>query len=108
VNIPGYAFIGREPFSYVQRVEQRWEFLDNFSITKGTHNIKFGVDYNLIPLTANFTVNFGGVYNFGQVAVSSSAPPLNQIQAYGAALPQYFVQVVGNPHLACSRKTTIA
>jgi hypothetical protein len=100
VNIPGFAFIGREPFSYVQRVEQRWEFLDNFSITKGTHNIKFGVDYNLIPLTANFTVNFGGVYNFGQVAVSQSAPPISPVQAYGASLPQYLVQGVGNPHLA--------
>jgi hypothetical protein len=100
VNIPGFAFIGREPFSYVQRVEQRWEFLDNFSITKGTHNIKFGVDYNLIPLTANFTVNFGGLYNIGQVAVSQSAPPLNPVQAYGASLTQYIVQGVGNPHLA--------
>jgi hypothetical protein len=105
VNIPGYAFIGREPFSYVQRVEQRWEFLDNFSVIKGTHTIKFGVDYNLIPLTANFTVNFGGVYNFGQVSVSSSAPPLNPVQAYGAALPQYLVQGVGNPHLAFNNNT---
>ncbi len=105
VNIPGYGFIGREPFSYVQREEQRWEFLDNFSITKGTHNIKFGVDYNLIPLTADFTVNFGGVYNFGQVAVSSSAPPINPVQAYGAALPQYLVQGVGNPHLAFNNNT---
>ncbi|HEY4933184.1 MAG TPA: TonB-dependent receptor [Terriglobales bacterium] len=104
-NIPGYGFIGREPFSYVQRVEKRWEFLDNFSITKGNHNIKFGVDYNLIPLTADFTVNFGGLYDFGQVSVSSSAPPLNPIQAYGAALPQYLVQGVGNPHLAFNNNT---
>ena len=70
VNMPGVAFFGREPFSYVQRVEQRWELLDNFSITKGTHNIKFGVDYNLIPLTADFTVNFGGIYDFGAVISS--------------------------------------
>ena len=105
VNIPGYAFIGREPFSYVNRVEQRYQFLDSFSITKGTHNIKFGVDYNLIPLTADFTVNFGGLYDFGQVAVSSSAPPLNPIQAYGAALPQYLVQGVGNPHLSFNNNT---
>ena len=105
VNIPGFAFLGREPFSFVQRVEQRWEFLDNFSITKGTHNIKFGVDYNLIPLTADFTVNFGGVYNFGQVSVSQSAPPITPIQAYGASLPQYLVQGVGNPHLAFNNNT---
>jgi len=100
VNIPGYGFFGREPFSYVDRLEQRWEFLDNFSITKGTHNIKFGVDYNFLPLSADFTVNFGGIYDFGQVSVSSIAPPLNPIQAYGAGLPQFLVQGVGNPHLA--------
>jgi len=100
VNITGYAFFGREPFSYVNRTEQRYQFIDNFSITKGSHNVKVGVDYNLIPLSADFTVDFGGFYNFGQVAVSSSAPPLSPIQAYGAGIPQYLVQGVGNPHLA--------
>ena len=105
VNIPGYSFTGREPFSYVQRTEQRWEFLDYFSWTKGKHNMKFGIDYNLIPLNADFTVNFGGIYDFGQVSVSSSAPPLNPIQAYGAGLPQYLVQGVGNPHLSFNNNT---
>ena len=104
VNMPGVAFFGREPFSYVQRVEQRWELLDNFSITKGTHNIKFGVDYNLIPLTADFTVNFGGIYNFGAVGLSGT-PGLTPVQAYGAGIPQYLVQGVGNPHLAFDNNT---
>jgi Carboxypeptidase regulatory-like domain/TonB dependent receptor-like, beta-barrel len=100
INMPGYAFFGREPLSYVNRTEKRYQFIDNFSITKGNHNIKFGVDYNLIPLSADFTIDFGGSYNFGQVAVSSSAPPLNPVQAYGAGIPQNLVQGVGNPHLA--------
>ena len=66
VNIPGFAFFGREPFSFVNRTEERYQFTDNFSWSKGTHNIKFGVDSNFIPLQADFTVNFGGIYNFGQ------------------------------------------
>src|SRR5713226_482487 len=66
VNIPGFAFFGREPFSFVQRTEQRYQLTDNFSWVKGTHTIKFGVDSNFIPIEANFTVNFGGIYNFGQ------------------------------------------
>src|SRR5206468_461403 len=65
VNIPGFAFFGREPFSFVNRTEQRYQATDNFSISKGTHNIKFGVDGNYLPLSADFTVNFGGIYNFG-------------------------------------------
>jgi outer membrane receptor protein involved in Fe transport len=104
VNMPGFAFFGREPFSFVQRVEQRWQFVDNFSITKGTHNIKFGVDYNLLPLTADFTVNFGGIYAFGGVSIAGT-PGLTAVQAYGAGIPQYLVQGVGNPHLAFNNNT---
>jgi outer membrane receptor protein involved in Fe transport len=102
VNIPGFAFIGREPFSYVQRVEKRWETADNFSITRGTHNFKFGVDNNYLPLIANFTVNFGGIYDFGSISLGSGVPALNPVQAYGVGIPQYLVQGVGNPHDAFS------
>ncbi len=42
VNIPGFAFFGREPFSYVNRVEQRHQLTDNFSSVKGRHNIRQG------------------------------------------------------------------
>ena len=35
VNIPGYAYFGREPYSYIQRTEQRYQFTDNFSWTSG-------------------------------------------------------------------------
>ncbi|HEX8816733.1 MAG TPA: carboxypeptidase regulatory-like domain-containing protein, partial [Terriglobales bacterium] len=37
VNIPGFAYFGREPYSYIQRVEQRYQFTDNFSWTLGRH-----------------------------------------------------------------------
>jgi hypothetical protein len=39
VNIPGYAYFGREPYSYIQRVEQRYQFTDNFSWTIG-HQVR--------------------------------------------------------------------
>src|SRR3989442_267313 len=64
VNIPGFAFFRREPFSFVNRTEQRYQATHNFFISKGTHSIKFGVDGNFLPLSADFTVNFGGIYNF--------------------------------------------
>jgi hypothetical protein len=67
VNIPGIAYFGREPYSYIRRVEKRYQFMDNFAWTKGRHDTKFGGDFNYLPLTATFTVNYGGVYDFGAV-----------------------------------------
>jgi hypothetical protein len=104
VNIPGVAFFGREPFSFVNRVEQRHQISDNFSVIKGHHSFKFGADVNHLPITADFTVNFGGIYNFGEVSGSSLSPAFaafpnfSAVQSYGLGIPQVFIQGIGNPH----------
>jgi hypothetical protein len=107
INITGLAYFGREPYSYVQRVEQRYQFTDNFSWSIGRHNTKFGVDFNYIPLTATFTVNYGGVYDFGGFSSANLGfvsgipndpfPGLSPVQAYGAGLPGDFIQGLGSP-----------
>jgi hypothetical protein len=105
VNIPGFAYFGREPYSYIQRVEQRYQFTDNFSWSIGRHDTKFGVDVNYLPITATFTVNYGGVYDFGPLSGASlgfsvpglTFPSLSPVQAYGAGLPQDFIQGFGSP-----------
>ncbi|HEY6339642.1 MAG TPA: TonB-dependent receptor [Candidatus Sulfotelmatobacter sp.] len=101
VNIPGYAYFGREPYSSIQRTEQRYQFTDNFSWTMGRHDTKFGFDLNYIRLNAIFTVNYGGVYDFGPLTASdidapSSFPGLSPVQAYGAGIPGTFVQGIGS------------
>jgi Carboxypeptidase regulatory-like domain/TonB dependent receptor len=104
INIPGFAFFGREPFSFVDRVEQRHQISDNFSLIKGRHSFKFGGDVNHLPVTADFTVNFGGIYNFGELSGSqlspafASFPNFSAVQAYGLGIPQVFIQGIGNPH----------
>ncbi|HTS34983.1 MAG TPA: TonB-dependent receptor [Candidatus Solibacter sp.] len=109
VNIPGFAYFGREPYSYIQRVEHRYQFTDNFSWSRGRNNMKFGADINYIPITATFTVNYGGVYNFGQFSSSNlgfvnpdpvnlpNFPDLSPVQSYGAGLPGDFIQGLGSP-----------
>ncbi len=104
VNIIGYAYIGREPYSFIQRVESRYQFTDNFSWTMGRHNTKFGVDFNYLPLQATFTVNYGGVYNFSPESLAAGLPAANSVQAYGAGIPSYIVQGVGNPKDSFSNK----
>jgi len=60
---------------------------------------QFGVDFNYIPTTATFTVNYGGVYDISAVAAFPAPfPLLNPVQAYGAGLPGDFIQGIGNPH----------
>jgi hypothetical protein len=115
VNIPGFAYFGREPYSYIQRTEKRYQFTDNFSWSIGRHDTKFGGDFNYIPTKAIFTVNYGGVYDFGSFSSSAlgfacspttvpacpstlpSFPNLSPVQAYGAGLPGDFIQGVGSP-----------
>jgi outer membrane receptor protein involved in Fe transport len=101
VNIPGIGFTGREPYSYIQRTEQRYQFADNFSWTIGRHDTKFGVDFNYIPVDATFTVNYGGVYTFGGLAAAQlgfpGLPDLSPVQAYGLGIPNTLVQGIGNP-----------
>jgi Carboxypeptidase regulatory-like domain/TonB dependent receptor len=115
VNIPGFAFIGREPYSFVRRTEQRYQFTDNFSWANGRHIVKFGADVNHLPLTADFTVNFGGIYNFGEISPAafglpttfggSQVPTFSPVQAYGLGVPQAFIQGIGNPHYSFSNTT---
>ncbi len=104
VNIVGFAFTGREPFSFVDRVEQRYQFVDNFSWVKGNHSFKFGADFQHIPLEAAFTVNFGNVFNFGALSATAitplfaGLPGFSSVQAYGLGIPSTMVQGIGNPN----------
>ena len=113
INITGIAYFGREPYSYIQRTEQRYQLTDNFSWAVGRHDTKFGVDFNYLPLDATFTVNYGGVYDFGtfqpQLGLTDlpipdppaelipKFPDLSPVQSYGAGLPGSFVQGLGSP-----------
>ena len=122
INITGIAYFGREPYSYIQRTEQRYQLTDNFSWAVGRHDTKFGFDFNYLPIDATFTVNYGGVYDFGTFAASSLGftdlpdptdptgqktikfPDLSPVQSYGAGLPGSYVQGLGSPHDSFSNK----
>jgi Carboxypeptidase regulatory-like domain len=117
VNIPGFAYFGREPFSPVNRIERRWEFTDSVSLIRGNHTFKMGGDYNLIQVRSSkpqiFELNFGGIANFGGQAVSVVSnnaipdsvtigpgqsiflPGTNGAQTYGLGLPTTYIQGIG-------------
>jgi hypothetical protein len=125
VNIPGYAYFGREPYSPVDRIERRFEFTDNVTLVRGKHTFKMGGDFNLIQLRSKkqqiFQLDFGGVVNFGGIATSTvtadaihdcygasgaghdgtcapgeiSLPGTTPAQAYGLGIPQSYIQGIG-------------
>ncbi|HUJ32788.1 MAG TPA: TonB-dependent receptor [Candidatus Acidoferrum sp.] len=115
VNITGYAFFGREPFSTEDRNEKRYEWTDNLTWTKGGHTFKFGGDVNLLQLRSSkseiFTLNYGGVYSFGSVdagalsSAFSAAPGFSAVQAYGLGIPTSFIQGIGTSDRPFDNKT---
>ena len=102
VNIPGFAYFGKTPFSVVDRIENQTQLQDNFTWTRGHHTIKFGVDLRYIPI--NFKqgqLYAGGDYTFAALNATDISPQLaglpgfSPIQAYGLGIPQSFVQGIG-------------
>lgn len=102
VNIPGFAYFGKTPFSVVDRIEDQSQLQDNFTYTRGRHTFKTGVDLRYIPI--NFKqgqLYGGGDYTFAALAATDVSPQLaglpgfSPIQAYGLGIPQSFVQGIG-------------
>ncbi len=114
VNIPGFAYFGREPYSTVDRIERRFEFTDHVSLIRGNHTFKMGGDYNLIQLRSGkaqiFELDYGGDVNFGGLAVSNFGLPdsvtlpggstvqlfgTTGLQSYGLGIPSTYIQGIG-------------
>jgi len=118
VNIPGYAYFGREPYSTVDRIERRFEWTDNVTLVRGNHTFKFGGDYNLLQLRSSkpqiFELDFGGDVNFGGFSASTfdfpncvggtgptcaggiALPGTTGLQSYGLGIPTSYIQGIGN------------
>src|SRR6266853_572096 len=106
VNIPGFAYFGREPYSTVDRIERRFEFTDNLTVVRGKHTFKIGGDFNLIQLRSAkaqiFELDFGGDVNFGGFSSSTfgfpddvpgvtALPGTTGLQSYGLGIPQSYI-----------------
>jgi outer membrane receptor protein involved in Fe transport len=102
VNIPGFAYFGKTPFSVVDRIEDQNQLQDNFTYTRGEHTFKAGVDLRYIPINLKQGQLYGGGdYSFAGLDATDVSPALaglpgfSPIQAYGLGVPQSFVQGIG-------------
>src|SRR5580704_12422623 len=102
VNIPGFAYFGKTPFSVVDRVEDQNQLQDNFTYTRGGHTFKTGIDLRYIPINLKQGQLYGGGdYSFAGLNATDVSPELaglpgfSPIQAYGLGIPQSYVQGIG-------------
>jgi len=102
VNIPGFAYFGKTPFSVVDRIENQYQLMDNFTYSRGNHTFKAGVDLRYIPINLKQGQLYGGGnYTFGALNATDISPALaglpgfSPIQAYGLGIPQSFAQGIG-------------
>lgn len=102
VDIPGFAYFGKTPFSVVDRIEDQTQLQDNFTLTYGGHTIKTGIDLRYVAVNIKQGQLYaGGEYAFASVNASDVNPALaglpafSPVQACGLGLPESFVQGIG-------------
>jgi hypothetical protein len=112
VNIPGFAYFGKTPFSVVDRIEDQSQLQDNFTYTLGRHTFKTGIDLRYIPINLKQGQLYGGGdYTFAALNATDISPQLaglpgfSPIQAYGLGIPQSFVQGIGITRYKYTLKT---
>jgi outer membrane receptor protein involved in Fe transport len=116
-QIAGTGFIGSNPFSPVDRSENRWQIRDNLTWATGDHIFKFGGDINWINVDASFELNFPALFNYSSqaagplvrnpvtglacddrtIAPELRCPSITPNQSYGLGFPSVFIQGFGNP-----------
>ncbi|HEU0186141.1 MAG TPA: hypothetical protein VFS27_12550, partial [Blastocatellia bacterium] len=84
ISVNGVAFFGRDNASPSERDTPRLQFLDNFSLPRGGHNIKLGADVTRYRVNTMTAVFLAGVIDFSQLGIPLGQV-LNQAQGNGAA-----------------------
>src|SRR5262249_58745937 len=71
---------GRDFRSPSERAQRRFQFIDNFSLPAGRHNLKFGADFSRYDIDTVSPIFLGGIIDFAQLPI-----PLGQVLGAGAA-----------------------
>ncbi|HEV8591367.1 MAG TPA: carboxypeptidase regulatory-like domain-containing protein [Pyrinomonadaceae bacterium] len=102
LNVAGFGFFNRDIFLPSFNFDRRFEALDNFSIVRGSHRMKFGGSFLLRDGFFDSKTFFGGRFGFGTLPGSLVSPQLatttiNSIQSLDLGLPQSYQQGFGDP-----------
>ena len=109
IQISGPPLSGPNPFSPVDRTENRFQFADNLNWIHGNHTFKFGGDINFINVDATFRIELprplqlwrtlsghaGGRFHYR--VCRQLAPALDAGAVVRTGVPGAFIQGFGNP-----------
>lgn len=81
----GFLQLGRNNFSPRETTIKRAQFIDNLSYTRGSHSLKFGVDFNFDRIFNFFPGLFSGQYTFNSYTLFASNTPASYTQNFPGA-----------------------
>ncbi len=101
LNVGGFGFFNRDIFLPSFNYDRRYEAVDNFSVVKGDHRIKFGGSFLLRNGFFDSKTFFSGRFGFGTLPGSLVSPQLattsiNALQSLDLGLPQSYQQGFGD------------
>ena len=71
ITITGFSSVGHTAFAPTRRHDTIWQFIDNFTLIKGKHSLKFGAEYDKIDADLFQTANPVGEFDFNQNMTSN-------------------------------------
>jgi hypothetical protein len=99
LEVIGIASLGRQRVAPQPRRAVRYQIVDTFSLFRGAHQMKAGLDFSYIDTsTQRLPLHFGGRYIFAPLpAIPGVLPaPISSIQAVVLGLPAAYVQGYGH------------
>jgi len=71
ISISGITVLGHTPFAPTRRHDTVWQYVDNVTLTRGRHTVKFGADLQFIQANLFQTANPVGEFDFDKNMTSN-------------------------------------
>jgi len=112
LDVQGFGFFGRNIFLPSYNMIRRYEFADNFTLTRGRHTPQMGFDELLRGDNSASATFFGGRFEFLQLpgglvspclqvpaacglSASTASAPISTLQSWSLGLPSFYEQGFG-------------
>ncbi len=82
ITITGFSSVGHTAFAPTRRHDTVWQFIDNFTLIRGKHSLKFGAELDKIDANLFQTANPVGEFDFNQNMTSNQGAGGNGMASF--------------------------